>query len=121
MVGYFTLLLCCQLAGELLVAATGLPVPGPVCGMVLLFVGLLIFGLPDNLAALGETLLSNLSLLFVPAGGGIMLHAQLLSREWLPIGVALVVSTLATVVVTGLLMNYAGSRKEAGTDDEEPR
>jgi holin-like protein len=132
MIGYLTLLLSCQLAGELLVAATGLPVPGPVCGMVLLFLGLLVFGLPDDLAALGETLLSNLSLLFVPAGVGIMLHAQLLSREWLPIGVALVVSTLATVVVTGLLMNYAGPRQQAeprdndaedddGRHDEEPR
>jgi holin-like protein len=120
MLGYLTLLLSCQLTGELLVAATGLPVPGPVCGMVLLFAGLLIFGLPDDLAALGETLLSNLSLLFVPAGVGIMLHAQLLAREWLPIGVALVVSTLATVVVTGLLMNFAGSRKQAGPQDDEP-
>jgi putative effector of murein hydrolase len=32
----------CQLAGELIVAATGLAVPGPVCGMALLFAGLAI-------------------------------------------------------------------------------
>ena len=30
MLNYLTLILCCQLAGELFVAATGLPVPGPV-------------------------------------------------------------------------------------------
>jgi holin-like protein len=118
MLGYLTLLLACQLAGEMLVAATGLPVPGPVCGMALLFVCLLIFGLPDELARLGEALLSNLSLLFVPAGVGVMLHAQLMSREWLPIGAAIVVSTLATVIVTGLMMKYAGPRETSGTDTD---
>jgi holin-like protein len=112
--GYLTLLLACQLAGELLVAATHLPVPGPVCGMALLFVGLLIFGLPDDLAKLGEALLSNLSLLFVPAGVGIMLHAQLMSREWLPIAASIIVSTLATVVVTALLMKYIGPKDLPG-------
>jgi putative effector of murein hydrolase LrgA (UPF0299 family) len=119
MLGYLTLLLGCQLAGELLVAATHLPVPGPVCGMVLLLTGLLIFGLPDDLAKVGEALLSNLSLLFVPAGVGIMLHAQLMSREWLPITASLVISTLATIVVTALLMRYVAPRDVAG-DDSEP-
>lgn len=113
MLGYLTLLLGCQLAGELLVAALDLPVPGPVCGMALLFVGLLIFGLPDDLAKLGEALLSNLSLLFVPAGVGIMLHAQLMSREWLPIAASILVSTLATVLVTALMMKYFGPRDDA--------
>ena len=118
MLGYLTLLLGCQLAGELLVAAAGLPVPGPVCGMALLFVGLLIFGLPDDLARIAEALLSNLSLLFVPAGVGIMLHAQLMVREWLPISVSIVVSTLATVLVTALMMKYFGPRDVAGDDGE---
>jgi holin-like protein len=119
MLGYLTLLLSCQLAGELLVAATGLPVPGPVCGMALLFAGLLIFGLPDDLAKIGETLLSNLSLLFVPAGVGVMLHAKLMAQDWLPIAAALVISTMATVVVTALLMKFIGPR-EAGDDKAEP-
>ena len=108
MVGFLTLLLSCQLAGELAVAASGLPIPGPVCGMALLFVGLLIFGLPAELAKLGETLLSNLSLLFVPAGVGVMLHARLMAQDWLPIAAALVISTLATVSVTALLMQLFG-------------
>ena len=119
MLGYLTLLLACQLAGELLVAALHLPVPGPVCGMALLFAGLLIFGLPDDLAKIADTLLSNLSLLFVPAGVGIMLHAQLMSREWLPITASIVISTLATVVVTALLMKLIGPRDVPGDDSEE--
>lgn len=37
MLNYLTLILICQLAGELLVRGTGAPLPGPVVGMVLLF------------------------------------------------------------------------------------
>jgi putative effector of murein hydrolase LrgA (UPF0299 family) len=44
MLGYLTLIFCCQLLGELVVTALGLPVPGPVLGMALLFAGLLAYG-----------------------------------------------------------------------------
>ncbi|HRK19063.1 MAG TPA: CidA/LrgA family protein [Hyphomicrobiaceae bacterium] len=116
MLGYITLIFSCQLVGELLVAALGLPVPGPVAGMVILLGGLLVHGrVPDDLAAVGDFLLANLSLLFVPAGVGVMLHAGLLGREWLPLSIALVGSTLATVAVTALVMR-AFSRR---ADDEE--
>ena len=119
MLGYLTLLLSCQLAGELAVAATGLPVPGPVVGMALLFAGLLIFGLPDDLAKIGETLLSNLSLLFVPAGVGVMLHAKLMAQDWLPIAAALIISTMATIVVTALLMKVFGPRETDADQNEQ--
>ncbi len=112
MLGFLTLLLSCQLAGELAVAATSLPIPGPVCGMALLFGGLLIFGLPEGLAQLGETLLANLWLLFVPAGVGVMLHARLMAQNWLPITAALIISTVATIVVTALLMQLFGPAPE---------
>jgi holin-like protein len=105
MLGYLTLIFCCQLVGELIVAASGLPVPGPVIGMALLFSGLLVWGsLPLQIAAVADALLGNLSLLFVPAGVGVMLHLSLLSRDLLSISFALVVSTLLTIAVTGLLM-----------------
>ena len=56
------------------------------------------------------------SLLFVPAGVGVMLHFQLLGDDWLPIGVALVVSTLLTLVVTSLMMSWLGKRSPAAPD-----
>jgi holin-like protein len=111
MLNALTLILCCQLVGELTVVALGLPVPGPVAGMALLFTGLLIRGsIPDNVAQVGDGLLTNLSLLFVPAGVGVMLHAPLMANEWLAISVALVVSTLATIAVTALVMRRLGTR-----------
>ena len=107
MLNAITLLLCCQLAGELLVTAAGLPVPGPVCGMALLFAGLVIRGgIPDDIAHVADFLLGNLSLLFVPAGVGVMLHFRLIEAEILPISVALIVSTLLTVAITGLMMQW---------------
>ena len=117
MLGYLTLIFCCQLLGELFIMATGLPVPGPVCGMAILFAGLVVHGsLPLDLAAVGAALLENLSLLFIPAGVGVMLHASLLGRDWLPISVALVVSTGLTIAVTALVMQ----RLTRGNADTKP-
>lgn len=111
MLGYVTLIFSCQLMGELAVAALGLPVPGPVAGMVILLTGLIVRGsIPDELAAVGDFLLANLSLLFVPAGVGVMLHAGLLGREWLPLSIALVGSTLTTIAVTALVMRFLQPR-----------
>ncbi|MEP3113544.1 CidA/LrgA family protein [Nisaea sp.] len=105
MIGAITLLLGCQLLGELFIAATGLPLPGPVVGMVILFVGLLIHGkVPGDVAAVSDTLLRNLSLLFIPAGVGVMLHLALIEREWLGVTAALIGSSAITVVVTAFLM-----------------
>jgi holin-like protein len=105
MLGAFTLLLVYQLIGELLVYLTGLPVPGPVVGMLLLFVSLVARGAaPQWLRDTCQGLLAHLSLLFVPAGVGVLLHFQRLGAEWLPIAVALVASTVITIAVTALVM-----------------
>lgn len=107
MLNALTLIFCCQLAGELLVTAAAIPVPGPVCGMALMFGGLMWRGgIPEDLAQVGDALLGNLSLLFVPAGVGVMLHLRLIEAEILPISVALIGSTLVTIAVTATLMRW---------------
>jgi holin-like protein len=107
MLSYLTVIFACQLLGELLVSATSLPVPGPVCGMAILFAGLLVRGsIPPDLASVGSALLDNLTLLFIPAGVGVMLHAPLIGRDWLAISVSLVVSTALTIAVTALVMTW---------------
>lgn len=114
-----TAIFACQLAGEAIIVASGLPLPGPVIGMALLFAFLMARGhVPTDLGRVGDRLLGNLSLLFVPAGAGIMMHVQRLEGEALPIGVTLVVSTLATIAVTALLMNRFGPGRRAVTADE---
>lgn len=119
MLSALTLILTCQLAGELTVRSLGVSVPGPVAGMALLFALLAVRGsVPEDIGAVGDTMLKNLALLFVPAGVGVMAHLDLLGQDWLPISVALVVSTLATVIVTALLMSWL-ARKSLSADAEK--
>ena len=107
MLGAFTLLLVYQLVGEVAVHLLALPVPGPVVGMLLLFLTLLYRGsAPEGLRGTCQTLLSHLSLLFVPAGVGVMEQFGLLQREWLPISAALIGSVFATIAFTGLVMQF---------------
>lgn len=120
-----TLLLGCQLLGEVLVRLTGVPVPGPVVGMALLFLGLVARGLtsraeaPASVRDTAGALLRHLSLLFVPAGVGVMAHLPRLAEEWAPITAALVVSTLVTIVVTGVIMQALLRRRALRSDGDE--
>ncbi len=99
-------ILACQLVGEVVVQLLGLPVPGPVIGLVVLFVTLLLRGGPAApVRTVAETLLRYLALLFVPAGVGLMAHFPLIARDWLALAVALVVSTALTLIVTLLVLN----------------
>ena len=117
MIGFFAVLLVCQLVGEAIVVAFGVPVPGPVIGMALLFVGLLVHGqIPEGLGQTADTLLNHLSLLFVPAGVGVMLHVHVIGAELAPIAVSLVASTLLTIAVTALVMRLL-SRRAQGIGD----
>ena len=105
MLSFFIVLLVCQLIGEVLVVFTGIPLPGPVLGMLLLFIGLLLRGgIPEGLNKMADGLLSHLSLLFVPAGVGVIAHAQLIGTELLPIAISLFLSTFITIVVTAWVM-----------------
>jgi holin-like protein len=107
MVNTFATLLIFQTIGEILSYAFSLPVPGPVIGMVLLFLFLLLKnGMAEKLAPVSLELLKHLSLLFVPAGVGIMIHVQRVAAEWLPILVALVLSTTVSIAVTALVVKW---------------
>lgn len=96
----FALLLSFQLLGEMLVWLLGLPLPGPVLGMLGLFVCWPYFGrLREPVDRFGSTLLAHLGLLFVPAGVGVMLHLDLLAAWWGPLLLALVASTALTMAL----------------------
>ncbi len=105
MLSALTQLLVFQLIGEVIARGLDLPVPGPVIGMVLMFITLVLRGGPDKeLQHTGSTLLQHLSLLFVPAGTGIMVHLHRVADEWLPLLLSLLISTFATLAITALLM-----------------
>jgi holin-like protein len=105
MLAAITVLLVYQLAGEIAVVALGLPVPGPVVGMLLLFIHLTVRGaVSAGLTDTSHGLLRHLSLLFVPAGVGVMAHLDRLAEEWQPIVASLILSTLLTIAVTAIVM-----------------
>lgn len=102
MIHAFLGLFLCQLGGEALSRLTHLPIPGPVLGLVLMLGFLLWRGhVPEPLESASRGLLSNLSLLFVPAGTGIILHLHRVQEQWWPLTVAVVGSTVITIAVAG--------------------
>src|ERR1700719_3142060 len=90
-----------QFIGEVLVTSTGVPFPGPLCGMGLLL-GYLYFrgGPSEELTKVGTTLIDNLGLLFVPAGTAIVAYGALFATDGIAIVAALLASTLAAVLIS---------------------
>ena len=115
-------LLLCQLAGETAILAVRafypeIAFPGPVVGMALMFVLLLWRKGPDaGLDATSGAILRNLSLLFVPAAVGIVQYGPVLREFGATLALALVASTVLTLLVTVgvflLVANLQGSGSE---------
>ena len=120
-----SILLLYQLMGEVTVRWLGLPVPGPVLAMIMLFICLVIKGsTPASLQSSANTILSHLSLLFIPAGVGIMVHFERLQNEWLSISVAVLLSTIITLVFSASVMlamnklfNFSEKSGDEGTGE----
>jgi holin-like protein len=110
MIASLSLILLCQLAGEVVVRGLVLPMPGPVIGLVLLLVLLLardrFAGLRrgplqgDGVESASRGLLANLSLLFVPAGVGVVQKLDLVAQHGIAIAGVLVISVVVTLLVT---------------------
>ncbi len=114
-----TLLLAYQLLGEFLARLLGLPLPGPVIGLALLFASLVALGrVPEGLRSAADGLLRYLALLFVPAGVGIMAHYTRLEADAGAIAAALVVSTALALAVTAATFQRAQRRRR--TTEQEP-
>ena len=110
MIASFSLILLCQLAGEVMVRGLVLPMPGPVIGLVLL---LLLLLARDRFAVLrrgplqgggvegaSRGLIANLSLLFVPAGVGVVQKLDLVAQHGIAIAAVLAISVVVTLLVT---------------------
>ncbi|KAF7599134.1 MAG: hypothetical protein CGU28_12830 [Candidatus Dactylopiibacterium carminicum] len=111
-------LLACLVVGEIVVYLLTLPLPGAVVGMALAL-GLLVWRggePPAELREASQGLLQYLSLLFVPAGVGLILHLDRLRSEWLALSVAVVGGALLTIALSALLLQRL-VRRGGRTDD----
>ena len=105
MLGALTQLVCFQCLGEVISRALGLPVPGPVLGLLLLLAWFGARGGPGvPMQEASTNLLRTLGLLFVPAGVGVITQLDALAADWMPIAVAVVVSTGLGLAVTAVVM-----------------
>jgi putative effector of murein hydrolase LrgA (UPF0299 family) len=117
MIRHLTVILGFQLLGEIITRALGLPLPGPVLGMVLFL--LLLVLLPtyaNSVKSTAQGLLAHLSLLFVPAGVGVVGHIQTLGSDVGVILLSVVISTIAAIVVS--VYSFTLTAKLLGLTDE---
>ncbi len=100
----FIILLFFQLCGETLVALLHSPIPGPVAGMVLLWLVLLIKGGPtDDLGKTSQGLIQHLSLFFLPAGVGLFFLPASIQQYWPAVLAAMVAGTFISMLFSGWL------------------
>jgi putative effector of murein hydrolase LrgA (UPF0299 family) len=126
MIASLSLILLCQLAGEAFVRGLGLPMPGPVVGLMILLVLLLArdrFSVVargplrgDGVESASRGLLANLSLLFVPAGVGVVQKLDLIANHGIAFLVVLIISVLITLLVTVATFLVASRLLSRGTD-----
>jgi holin-like protein len=110
MIASLSLILLCQLVGEVIVRGLMLPLPGPVLGLLLLLLLLLsrdrfvmlargpLQG--DGVESASRGLLANLSLLFVPAGVGVVQKLDLIAAHGIAVIAVLAISVVVTLLVT---------------------
>jgi len=113
------IILVAQLVGEVLARLLALPIPGPVIGMALLLVSFLASKpLAERILPTSQGILAHLSLLFVPAGVGVMSHVEVLGTSGLALIAALVASTLIALLA-GALTFVALARLTGSTEGAE--
>ena len=114
------LILLCQVLGEAIAYASEIPIPGPVIGLVLCVLLLLA---RDHVAWLapnelrdgtfektGQGILGHLSLLFIPAGVGVVQRLDVLAGNAVPILAGVVISTVLSLMVTALIFTFVARR-----------
>tara|TARA_B100000497_G_scaffold98603_1_gene111258 strand:- start:699 stop:1073 length:375 start_codon:yes stop_codon:yes gene_type:complete len=113
-----------QLVGEFIQKFLELSVPGPVIGLFLLLIILLMskknyYKIPINfqinLINSAESLLNYLPLLFIPVGVGVVMHLSLLEDNLVPVMLVIIIGTLLTLAVTAFVMDRL--LKEVNKDD----
>ncbi len=115
-----TFLLSFQLLGLVLVSALGLAIPEPVIGLILMFAWIhLKFPMPQELGVLCEGLLKHLSLLFVPAAVGLITYTDLLSQHWVPVLLALLISTPLSIAAGAWTFSKLAKSMDLPPEGEE--
>ena len=105
------IILLYQLIGEFFQKFFGLSIPGPVIGLVLLLLTLLLIQkreravpIKEDLYNSAEILLNYLPLLFIPVGVGVVMHLSLLEDNLASVVLVIILGTLLTLALTAYVM-----------------
>lgn len=109
--GGLLILLVFQCCGEAINAYFELGLPGPVLGMLLLFLALCLYGsTPSAVAKSSELLIPLLALMFLPAATGIFFLGPRFEGQWPAILGATIIATVLSLIFNGLLMKWLAGR-----------
>lgn len=98
--------------GEMLSKLIGGFVPGSVLGMVLLFLALYFKVIkPESVKDVATSITKNMAVFFVPAGVGLMVYAELVSKSLAAILVAITGSTILTIITVALVQENFEKRR----------
>ncbi len=101
------ILFLCLVIGNVINKLTGLPLPGGVIGLVILLAALIWRGGPGKeLRETSHFLLRNMTVFFIPASAGLITQLPALKQDALPIGAAILGSTVLGMAVTAFLMHW---------------
>lgn len=110
-------LVLCQLLGTVLNVLLLPMLPGPIIGMLLLFVFLVVRGeVGEPLSVASSSLLKYLPLILVPPAVGVMAYASDIAADFWAVVGALVLSLLVSLAFAGWLMQKLIERQQRRED-----
>lgn len=119
LIRYCAIIFGCLALGELIVYLTGIHFPTSIIGMILLTLFLHLGWIKLHwVKAFSDMLISHLGLFFVPPSVAILAYFDLIAKNFWSISVAIVVSTIIVMVVTGHVYQFIRKRTKHHHDHE---
>ena len=119
LIRYCAIIFGCLFLGELIVYLTGIHFPSSIIGMILLTLFLHLGWIKLHwVKAFSDMLISHLGLFFVPPSVAILAYFDLIAKNFWSISVAIVVSTIIVMVVTGHVYQFIRKRTKHHHDHE---
>ena len=105
------------LLGVLITDITGVPIPGNVIGMVILFLLLYLKVIKvEQISTISNFFLEHLAFFFIPAGVGLISTFSVIKNIWLQLLIVCFVTTAITMICTGLVVQKIANKKEGDKD-----
>ena len=105
------------LLGVLITDITGVPIPGNVIGMVILFLLLYLKVIKvEQISTISNFFLEHMAFFFIPAGVGLISSFSVIKNIWLQLLIVCFVTTAITMICTGLVVQKIANKKEGDKD-----